>query len=148
MATDIKQRLREALVAVLDTAAAIAALTGRASENLVSWNALEEATRPVLVYRILSLSENGESGEGWDARVQLTAVAEGNNADATVEELLGAVCTTLTAGALLAAGVDAAPIRWHRADGSDDDQGEGDGVRLASRNLHVAHSDVELTITA
>lgn len=150
MATDVVQRLREAIVAVLGTAASVVAITGNATGNCVAWSALDEAPRPVLVYRIVTCQENGESGEGWDARVQITAVAEGNNADSVVQELLGAVRTDFTADAMLALAqpFDAAPIRWSRVDGSDDDQGEGDGARMHSRNLYVAHADVELSITA
>jgi hypothetical protein len=145
---DVRQRLRVALVAVLDTAAAIAALTGRASDNVVAWNALALAPKPCIAYRIVDCRENPESGEGWDARVQFTTVADGDDADETVEELQGAIRETLTAPALLAAGLDASPLRWNRFDGDTDDQGEGDDVRLQSQNLHVTHGDVELSITA
>lgn len=147
---DIKQRLRVAIVAALDTAAAIAALTGRASDNVVAWNAVAAATKPLVAYSIVDCRENGESGEGWDARVQFTAVAEGDDADSIVEELLGAVRDRFTADVLLAlaAPLDAAPLRWTRMSGDTDDQGEGDVVRLQSQNLHVSHADVELSITA
>lgn len=145
---DPKQQLREALVAVLGAAAAITTITGRATANIVEWQALAEAPRPVLVYRVISFAENGESGEGWDARVQLTAVAEGTDADVVANTLLGAARDALTAPALLAAGVDAAPLRWQRMDGSDDAPGDGDDARMLTRNLHVEHADVELTLTA
>ena len=148
MATDVKQRLREAIVAVLDTHAAVVALTGRASGNIADWNAVDEQLRPGLLYHIVWLSENGESGEGWDARVQITAIAEGNNADSIVEELLGVVREELDAPAMLAAGLDAAPLRWTRTSGDTDDLGEGDDVRALSRNLYQSHADVELSITA
>lgn len=145
---DIVQRLRVATVTALDTVAAIVALTGRATGNIVSWNALAECPRPCLAYAIIDLRQTGESGDGRDGVVQFTAVAEGNNADATVQELLGLVEEHYTAPALLAAGVDAAPLHFTRRDGDSDDQGEDDDVRMHQRNLHVAHLDVAITLTA
>lgn len=144
---DPRQRLRVAIVAVLDTAALVVALTGRASANIAAWNALDDIARPALLYRIVSMIQTGESGAGWNVRLQLTAIAEGNDADSIVEELLGAAEQELSATALLAAGVDAAPMLISRMDGDEDDQGEGDGERLHRRNLHVSHMDVELTFT-
>lgn len=144
---DIVQRLRAALITALDAGVTIAALTGRASDNLVAWNALAEAIKPVIAYRIIDLRQNGESGDGRDGLIQFTAVAEGNDADSVVQELLGAVETDLTAEALLAAGVDAAPILFERRDGDTLDQGDEDDVRMHQRNLHAAHLDVAITLT-
>lgn len=145
--TDIVQRIREAAVSIVGGLASVQAITGRATDNCVAWASIAEASRPVIAYTIPSLEQTGESKDGRDGSIRFTAIAEGNNADSTVQNLLEAIEVGLTANALYAAGVDGAPMSFTRFMDDDAEQGDGDGARIGTRNLHVAHLDVELTTT-
>jgi hypothetical protein len=144
--SDVFERLRQATVAIVDGLAAVQAITGRASANCVAWDSVGEAARPVVVYKIIVLGQNGESGDGREGVVQFTAVAENNNADRTVNELLKAIEDGYTASALYAQGVDGAPMLLVRRGGDDEADGE-DAPRDLSRNTHYAHLDAQITLT-
>lgn len=147
--TDLMQRLREAVVSILDGLGAVQAITGRSAGNVVAWDSLEDAPRPVLAYLLHSFAQVGESGDARDGVLQVTAVAEGNGADAIVNALLEAVEQGLTAEALYAAGVDASPVRLVRHEvPSEVDGPVADGPRGGTRNLHAGHLDIELTTTS
>lgn len=148
MPTDIIQRIREAAVSIVDGLAAVQAITGRSTENCVAWSSVDEATRPVVAYSIPVLAQQGESKDGRDGTIRFTAIAEGNDADANVQNLLEAIEQGLTATALFAAGVDGAPMSLTRFLDDDFDEGDGDGARIRTRNVQVAHLDVELTTTS
>jgi hypothetical protein len=80
MATDPIQQLREAIVAVLDTRAEIAALTGRASENIVAWGnvgSVSDANRRagIIAYHVIVGGEVAADQQPEDVIVQFGAVA-------------------------------------------------------------------------
>jgi hypothetical protein len=146
MNADIFERLRQATVAIVNADAGVQALTGRATENCVAWDRVAEAVRPVIAYHIVLLGQQGESGDGRDGTVQFTAIADGNDADALTNELLHAVELAYTAPALLAQGVDGAPMLLDRRAGDSDTDGE-DGPRDLTRNTQASHLDVAITLT-
>lgn len=134
---DMVQRLREAIVAIVDTNADVQALTGRANGNIVSWDTLSTDTLPVVAYQFIT-SHDGPSPmlRGYD--FQFTAVAATESA---ANALIGVVSSLFSASAFaaLAVPVDAAldpdpgPVR--RSVPYDDDA-------VAYR------ADVDLTINA
>jgi hypothetical protein len=94
------ETLRVAIVAALDTAAALVALTGRASANVVAWDDLDaEGPFPVVAYQVVSMERSSMSGDSWRARVQFTAVA---STEALANELIAAVDVSLTTSTLAA----------------------------------------------
>lgn len=105
------QELTTALVAVLDSAPAVLALTGRAAgaDNIVAWVEDPDVPMlvpalPVLAYAFLDASEYGPI-EGTRRYVfQLTAAAD---TQAAAHALAETAIAALTYAALLAAGVDA-----------------------------------------
>lgn len=102
MATDLIQKVREAIVAILDTHASIVAITGRGSENLVSWETLGESsptTVPVLAYLFVVATELASDGDTREVLFQLTADAP---KESQRHELLGAVESILDQPAFLA----------------------------------------------
>lgn len=147
MATDIVQRLREAAVTIVGGLATVQALCDRTTECCVAWSAVAEVARPVVAYTIPLLEQVGEDRDARDGTIRFTAIAEGNDADKTVQELLEAIEQGLTATALYNAGVDGAPMHFTRFMDDDADQGDGDGARMQTRNVYVAHLDVSLTTT-
>lgn len=146
-AADMIQRLREAIVEALDIAPAITAITGRASGNLVPWRDIADTQLPLVAFHLLDFPQTGESRDTRDGDVQFTAVADGDDAASVANALLQAVEATLTAPALFAAGVDAAPMLFDRSSGDEDDVGNDDGVRIRTRNLHQEILRVRLTMT-
>lgn len=144
---DIVKRTREAVVAIVGGLATVQALCGRSTGCCVAWSAVAEAQRPVIAYTVPELHQQGESKDGRDGSIRFTAIAEGNDADAKVEELLEAIEVGLTATALFAAGVDGAPLLLTRFSDDDFEQGDSDGARIRTRNTQVSHLDVEITTT-
>lgn len=102
MATDLIQKVREAIVAVLDTHSSIVAITGRASGNLVSWETLadeEPSGVPVLAYLFVVATKLASDGDTREALFQLTAAAP---KESVRHELLGVVESLLDQPAFLA----------------------------------------------
>lgn len=106
MATDLLQRVREAVVGVLDTNADIVALTGRARLNVLPYQKLADATVPVLAYFVVTGNNAGGIGDTRRIIVQFTAAAA---SESVANHLLEAVENHLNAPALaaLAAPLDA-----------------------------------------
>jgi hypothetical protein len=99
-----------AIVAILDTAPAIVALTGRPSQNVLPWHRVTAEAVPCLAFEVISVPPYpGEYGT-VQPLYQFTAVAAGPNARRTVHRLLGAVETLLTEPALRDEGLDACPM--------------------------------------
>ena len=97
--TDIEQRVREAIVAVLDTLPAIVALTGRASRNLVPDAIDDDIPLPAVVYHVIATTNAGALGDTREVTVQFTAVAA---TMAIANALLELVENTLNAPAFYA----------------------------------------------
>ena len=113
-ATDLEQRIIEAIVAVLDLDAGVQAITGRLTGNILPWQDSEALTYPVLLYQVPTIDPYGGAGDTRLAEVQLTAVADGEGAGATTRALLERVELGLTQPLLEAQGLDAAVIRSRR----------------------------------
>ena len=131
------QRVREALVAVLDAAPGIVAITGRPNANIVAWADLSlESDLPILAYQVVSLVQITGSGDQRRARIQLTAAARDD--EAIAQELLNAASIALTTPALaaLAAPLDACRIQ------SDEQVLAGD-FELAEQ---VARADMDVVL--
>ena len=76
VAEDATQRVTEALCRLTDTNAALVALTGRASGNVVEWETLAAAARPCVALFVVSCREvpGGMPGT-YDVETRWTAVA-------------------------------------------------------------------------
>lgn len=98
---DPLSRLSAALVAVLDTAPAVVAVTGRARGNVVPWES-GEANVPLPVLAYLVVTAQPALGTQWRAPVQLTASAVGTEPGVTP-----AKSAREQANALIAATLDA-----------------------------------------
>lgn len=113
MATDPVQQMREKLVAILDTAAAVVAITSRASGNIVEAQTLAAATLPSVAYAVVVVPRVGGDGDRRRFTVQFDAFAA---KESVANELLYAVETTVTASAFAAGpqSMDAHPTRVTR----------------------------------
>lgn len=136
MASDVVQRVREAIVGILDTKAAIVALTGRANRNVLPFQKLADATVPVLAYFVVTANNAGGIGDTRRVVVQFTAAAV---SESVANALLEAVENSLTAPAFaaLAAPLDAMTESWSR-------RGE---VEVAEDGTFSADLDVSLIVT-
>lgn len=115
MATDIVQKLLEALVAITRADATLQALLDRADKMVVPWQAIEDVTLPIIFYVPVVAVQHGGSGDTRLVEVQFTAVAQGPNAQGVCNALVERLEQVLTQPALLAQGVDAAPFfPWTR----------------------------------
>lgn len=102
--TDIVQRTSDALVAILDTAPAVVAITGRANVNVVPFDDFADVTLPALAYIDITSAIAGGIGDTRRVIYQFTA---GGSSKDVVNALLEAVENTLTAPNFYAAGLDA-----------------------------------------
>jgi hypothetical protein len=104
MATDKMQILREAIVQVLDTAAGIVALTGRADENIVAWDNVGEASDAdraagIIAYQLVTSKEVAADANPFEVLVQFGAIAA---EESIANELIGAIHLVFDAPAFLA----------------------------------------------
>jgi len=90
--TDVLQAVAEAIVASLNADPSITAITGRTGDNIVTWNSLESAKLPVLVYLLVNAREVGGLNWTWDVDLQLDAYAvvsaDANNLRHAAQQLL------------------------------------------------------------
>jgi hypothetical protein len=141
VANDQVQKLREAIVAVLDTRAELVAITGRALNNIVAWGGLGELSDDdraagILAFQVIDATDLAADGKPRRAIVQFGAVAA---EESTANEMLGVVENVFDAPAFLALvpPIDAwAENRSRRPMPFDDDE------ELARADL-----DVTLTVT-
>lgn len=119
------QALAVGLVALLDDAPAITALTGRASRNVVRGWPRADHPLPLLAYVLgeAEQSEHGDEGENWDVPVVLEAIAP---TQAEALALLAATQERLTTVAFDAVGLDAAVMSFTAGDAGPlaDDRGQ------------------------
>lgn len=131
MATDIEQRCREALTAILDADSGVQALTGRTTRNCVPFG-LKSATEklPVLLLAFVVMTPVGGAGDNRRVRYQLTAVTKGAGADAAANALIERVELAITQPALAAQSLDGWVERMDRRrvppDGSPGVEGRAD----------------------
>ena len=90
---DFVQLAREAIVAALDTAPRVVAVTGRADGNLIAWDDESDAALPIAAYRITSAAPSGGLNDERKVQVTFRAVAL---TEAQANELLGAIEHSLT----------------------------------------------------
>lgn len=127
--TDIVQRTRNALVAILDTNAAVVAITGRANVNVVPYDDLAEIAVPILAYLDVTASNAGGIGDTRRVVIQFTAAAASED---VANALLETVENSLTPQAFTAAGLDACidpenrPMRRGKAGDTEEGYFEAD----------------------
>ena len=119
MANEV-QRVRQAIVALVNADATLQGLMGRATDLIRAEGQLSEATLPILVFQEPT----------WDSQsrqliVGISAVAEDgtSGANATVQALLAQLEVVLSALGFAAQGVDAIPLSVDRAPGEIDTEG-------------------------
>lgn len=137
--TDLEQRLREAIVAVLTADTQVQALCGRTTKIVRPWSSIAEGDLPVLNYYILATEELGGTYDTRRVTVSFTAWAEGEGAQSIANHLVERVELGLTWPLLNAQNVDAAPLRRTRTGVEIDREG--------SRGLARSDIDVELLVT-
>lgn len=118
--TDPVQQLSEAIVAIVDTDAAIVAITGRASGNIVRWKRRKATAMPRLAYLVGPTEIAGGLGETYDVDGLLRGEAA---SAAQANALLRAAVELLTPMAFEALGCDALVTEW-TYDNPPDDQGD------------------------
>lgn len=105
MSNDAIQRVSEAAAAIIDTAAAVTAITGRPTGNITRWRRRARITAaPALAYLCTDADERVGVGENWDVALVLRVFAD---TAAQANALLRAAIEALTPQAFEAAGADA-----------------------------------------
>lgn len=104
LATDLPQRVDEAIVVALDTKPALVALTGRANVNIVPWEDETAAPSVGLAFLDIATANWGGTGDTRRATRQISAFAPSKD---KANALLEVVEKELTTPALQAAGLDA-----------------------------------------
>lgn len=147
MATDLVERCIEAIVTIVNADSGMQALTGRTTRNLVPWGDIASLEAndlvprlPVCAYAVIDASERGGIGDTRDIRLQITAYAAGDNAQAKANAMLERIELGITQPLLFAQSIDAAPIRRTRR-GITEEAPEG------IRNLRRADVDLDLYVT-
>lgn len=128
------------MVTIADTDTTMRQVMGRVAGLLVPWQTPESSALPLLCYAHIATTPIGGVGDTRTCLLQLTAWAEGLDAQATCHALLERCESLFSSTALLAAGVDAAPIAFTRRGTPLDPEG--------SRVLARADLDIELYVTA
>lgn len=83
--TDIVDRAKIAIVAVLDTHPQIVAITGRANGNLIPWDAETETEQPLVAYRATVATRGGAAPATGDSReIMFLFSAVGENESETL----------------------------------------------------------------
>lgn len=124
--SNVRRIATECFVKVLDTAAAIAAVTGRASLNVVPWREDMEVELPVVAFTFSSIRPRGGVGENYDVVATFGAYATSAK---VADDLLKAVEDTLTVPNIIAAGYDAAVLTYFRPDHEHEAEGDQEVVR-------------------
>ena len=137
--TDPLQQLSEATVTIIDTAASIVAITGRASDNIVRWRRRKATPLPRLAYVFGPTEIAGGLGETYDVDGVLRAEA---SSASVANALLRAAVELLTPMAFEAQGCDALVTDWTYDDPPDD---QGDPATDA--NVVAAEADLTVNLT-
>jgi len=139
-ATDIVQKLDEALVTIVNADATMRTLCGRSTGLVAPWQDIGTATFPIIVYQLLVMVEGGGLGDERTGTYTFTAFSEGNNAKANANAIMERLEQLVTYNALFAQGLDAAATRWTR-------RGVSENVFADTRNVRRADGDLEIWIT-
>lgn len=86
--TDLLERCERAVVAVLDTNAQIAAITGRANGNVLPWDTETETDLPVVAYRDTIATRGGAAPATGDSREVMFLFSAVAASEADVNALL------------------------------------------------------------
>lgn len=147
---DMLRQLRLALVAIV-RALALDATMGRGASNggwIVPWHDFNpDGALPVIAYHLDDATQTGGDNDTRALVVRLAVFAAGDGALASIETVLAALEAGLTAPALLAAGVDAAPGLLTRR---YPEVGEGGDALLTDPQdgtRRLARGDLELPLT-
>ena len=103
-ANDALQRVSEAVATIIESSAAVQAITTRLADNIVRYRRRKRAQTPSLAYLCTDATPRTGTGENYDVDVVLQAEAT-KPADANA--LLRAAVESLTPQAFTAAGADA-----------------------------------------
>jgi hypothetical protein len=103
-ANDAIQKVSEALASIIESNAAVQALTARMADNIARYRRRKKANMPSIAYLCTDARPRGGTGDNWDVDVVLQTEAA-KPADANA--LLGAAVQALTVQAFTAASVDA-----------------------------------------
>jgi hypothetical protein len=107
VATDITQRLREALTEALDTHARIVAITARANGNLIPWEDEGELAPPRnlprIMYTVVSATDAGGAGDMWECTVQFSAFARTKAIACSLVEVVSRYLTATLLGSITVA---------------------------------------------
>lgn len=140
MANDPVQKLREAIVAVLDTRPEIVALTGRPEENIVAWGNMGEVSDAdlkagMIAYHVIAANEVACDQNPQSIPVQFGAMA---GEESIANEIVGIISRVVDAPAFLALvpPIDASVTKRSRTPYPFDAQ-EG-----------LARADIEITLRA
>ncbi len=129
-ATDVEQRLAEAVVAILTADSGVQTLAGRTTGLVVPQDGIAPAALPCLAYTLAATQEIGGTGDNRRVQLQLVAVAEGAGADSVCRHLMERCEQALSWAAFQAQGLDAAILRRRRWPGPPVD---GEGTRRLAR---------------
>lgn len=138
--------LRHALVAICGADATLRTIMGRTTDILQPWrDGRLDGQTPRLLYAFTPFRQTPQDNDTRRGRIRVTAVAWGNGAIAKCEAMLDRAEALITAGALDAWGVDAAPLLLER-----DYPGTGDGTssdgKEGSRGIERADLLIDLEI--
>lgn len=138
-ATDIVQKLDEAVVAIVNADATMRTLCGRSTGLIVPWQDIGGLTLPVVVYQLVTADQTGGLGDTRLITLTFTAWSEGNHAKANANALMERLEQVLVFQNLAGQGLDAAEQRWTR-------RGIAESP-LGSRNVRRADGDLQVWIT-
>lgn len=141
MATDIGQKLDEAMVAILSADAGIQGLAERSDALVIPWGDFGKAKLPVILFKRVDLVDEGGLGDTRSASYDFTAVAETRGGQAMVNALAERCEKALTQPALAAQGLDATPRRrpWLRQTLGSRDQVTGTNTKQRVAEQLQAH---------
>lgn len=108
---DFVQAIKEVIVAVLDTNAAVVALAGRPNGTVIPYDDLGDPVIPGIEYAVISIVQIGGIGDTRRALITFTASAE---LESDANALLDAVEKNLTCPNMAVAGLDAYPQEINR----------------------------------
>lgn len=139
-ATDIIQKLDEAVVTIVTADSTMRTLCGRSTGLIVPWGDIGSATLPVITYQLVNADQVGGLGDVRMVLMTFTAFSEGNNAKANANALMERLEQLLVYQNLAGQGLDAAQRLWSR-------RGLSSLEAFGTRNVRRADGDLQVWIT-
>lgn len=137
MNADAIQQVGEAAAVIIDSAAAITAITGRPGGNIVRWTRRARIPAvPALAYLCTDADQRMGVGENWDVALVLRAFAD---TPAQANALLRAAIDALTPQAFEGAGADACVMNHALSNLPEPDE-------PAPTSAAVVEAEAELTV--